>query len=243
MNYYDLQSAVQFSCHHSWRNLNTELCPCWWWLLDSFTWYQRENVTWNAWFAMHFWSWEISSLSILCYKNRLFFSIPLERFSAFNLITHLFCCCRASWMKEKMRMWSKHMYDTPEWATTEEKKVLKLLFVRNLLVAWSCVNCMTTLSASGQTSIYLLFICCVQKFIKSFTKKKSWKLSQSSLNKFALSCTAARLDKINWQFRYANFPLNFVTNACIKMPFWKELPLQLLTSPNKLLIFIEALRQ
>lgn len=94
--------------------------------------------------------------------------------------------------------------------------------MRNLLVAWSCVNCMTTLSASGQTSIYLLFICCVQKFIKSFTKKNHENfLNQVSINlHFHAQLQGSR--KFNWQFRYANFPLNFVTNASIKMPSFER---------------------
>lgn len=167
VNYYDLQSAV-YIFHVIILGEIVSMLMMTFRLFHLLTWYQKEKKEWHEMHdlpwrrQMHFWSWEISSLSILCYKNRLFFLFHLERFSAINLITHLFLLLlsRASWMKEKTRMWSKHMYDTPEWVTTT-KNVLKLHFVRNLLVAWSCVNCMTTLSASD-VDLFAFYLLCAE---------------------------------------------------------------------------------
>lgn len=95
VNYYDLQSAV-YIFHVIILGEIVSMLMMTFRLFHLLTWYQKEKKEWHEMHdlpwrrQMHFWSWEISSLSILCYKNRLFFLFHLERFSAINLITHLF---------------------------------------------------------------------------------------------------------------------------------------------------------
>lgn len=96
VNYYDLQSAEYIFFMSSFLG---KLCPCWWWLLDSFICshdIKRRKKSDMKCMICHgggkctFGLEKFLHFRFCATKIDIFFLFHLERFSAINLITHLF---------------------------------------------------------------------------------------------------------------------------------------------------------